>query len=84
LWKDKSSPIYSLVDFLSRRWPPENLTAIEMLQVRHRPRFTCSTTLEALGPAGIRCPPLDQRLMYRYFASLAASGFVAAPQPPAI
>jgi thioester reductase-like protein len=70
-------PLYPLVPFLEQRWPPEQLTYVELSQRRYRPHLTCHETSRLLGASNIHCPPLDRALVGRYLAFLARGGFIA-------
>jgi hypothetical protein len=74
-----ASPLQPLLPFFTRRWPPKQLTYVELWERAHRPRLTCHETLEALAPAGIQCPPLDRHLIGRYLSYLARTGFIPGP-----
>jgi thioester reductase-like protein len=74
-----ASPLKPLLPFFTRRWPPKQLTYVELWERAHRPLLTCHETLEALAPAAIRCPPLDRRLIGRYLDYLARTGFIPPP-----
>jgi thioester reductase-like protein len=62
--------------------PPEDPAVDENVVLEMpAPRFDCAAVLAGLEGTGVACPPVDDRLLHRYFEHFVGIGFL--PAPPA-
>ncbi|MEW5929754.1 MAG: thioester reductase domain-containing protein [Gemmatimonadota bacterium] len=62
--------------------PPEDPAADESVTLEMpAPRFDCAAVLAGLEGTGVACPPVDDRLLHRYFEYFVGVGFLPAPEP---
>lgn len=70
-----SHPLYPLRSFfLARPIAESNLTLPELYEDKHLNAVSCDRTLEKLSSISLSCPPLDAKLLERYFAAFIESG----------
>ena len=60
LAQQPANPLYPLQPFFQHRWGAEQLTYAELNQPGLKARPSCSHTLAALTPHGIRCPAFSE------------------------
>ncbi len=69
-----SHPLYRLRSFfLARPIAESNLTLPELYEEKHRNAVSCERTLEKLSGISLSCPPLDTKLLDRYFSAFIES-----------
>lgn len=72
-------PLYSLRNFfLGRPAGAGGLTLPELYEEERKSRLRCDDTRPALAAAALECPPLNARLLDRYFASFVDRGYLPA------
>jgi hypothetical protein len=60
--------------------PPEDPAVDENVTLElPAPRFDCAAVLAGLEGTGVACPPVDDRLLHRYFEHFVGIGFLPAP-----
>ena len=70
------NPIYLLLPFFLERWSEDQLTIPELYQQSRRPHINCEDTLHMLANTGISCPPVDEKLLSKYFSYFIDSKFL--------
>lgn len=70
------NPIYLLLPFFLERWSEEQLTIPELYQQSRRPHINCENTLNMLASTSISCPPIDDKLLSKYFSYFIDSRFL--------
>jgi thioester reductase-like protein len=72
-----NNPLFTLQPFLLEKRSPSQLTIIELYLQQNRPaKISCQETLAALKGSGISCPPIDHKLLIKYFHRFLDSGFL--------
>lgn len=72
-----NNPLFTLQPFLLEKRSASQLTIIELYLQQNRPaEISCQETLAALKGSGIFCPPIDHKLLIRYFHRFLDSGFL--------
>jgi len=67
-------PLYRLRSFfLARPIVDSNLTLPELYEEKHRNAVSCERTLQKLSSMSLACPPLDAKLLERYFSAFIES-----------
>lgn len=67
-------PLYRLRSFfLTRPTVDSNLTLPELYEEKHRNTVCCERTLQKLSSISLMCPPLDAKLLERYFSAFIES-----------
>ncbi|HEU0079797.1 MAG TPA: thioester reductase domain-containing protein, partial [Longimicrobiaceae bacterium] len=77
---------HPLRPFLSRfpQLPPADPAVNEEVELEMpAPRFDCAAVLAGLEGTDVACPPVDDRLLHRYFEYFVGIGFLPAPSAPA-
>ena len=72
------NPLFTLQPFLLEKRSEAQLTIIELYLQQNRPKVSCQETLAALKGSGIKCPPINHKLLINYFQSFLNSGFLQA------
>jgi len=76
---------HPLRPFISRfgQLPPEDPAVNEEVMLEMpAPRFDCANVLAGLEGTGVSCPPVDDRLLHRYFRYFVEIGFLPSPSAP--
>ncbi len=69
-----SHPLYRLRSFfLARPIAESNLTLPELYEEKHRNAVSCERTLQKLSNISLSCPPLNAKLLERYFSAFIES-----------
>ena len=69
-----SHPLYRLRSFfLARPIAESNLTLPELYEEKHLNAVSCERTLDKLSSISLSCPPLDAKLLERYFSAFIES-----------
>ncbi len=69
-----SHPLYRLRSFfLARPAADRDLTLPELYEEKHRNAVSCERTLQKLSGISLSCPPLDAKLLDRYFSAFIES-----------
>ena len=72
------NPLFTLQPFLLEKRSEAQLTIIELYLQQNRPEISCQDTLKALKGSGIKCPPINHKLLINYFQRFLDSGFLQA------
>ena len=84
-WQERASKdirsvensIYLLLPFFVERWSEEQLTIPELYERARRPYIDCESTLNMLANTSIVCPPVDEKLLDKYFSYFARNKFLS-------
>jgi thioester reductase-like protein len=84
-WQERASKdirsvensIYLLLPFFVERWSEEQLTIPELYEQARRPYIDCESTLNMLANTSIVCPPVDEKLLDKYFSYFARNKFLS-------
>lgn len=71
--------LYPLLPFLTERLTTQYLTFFEIFISSKNPTFSCQITQQALKPALITCPPINNALLNPFFSYLINCGFLPKP-----
>ncbi len=72
----KNNPMYSLVPFFLDKKGDDQITIAELYEQSRKPTFNCRLTTEALNSVNIVCPPVNDKLLEKYFTCFISNGFM--------